>query len=93
MSALSLYSGLPQLPGIRCDSGRASWRAAGLASRNHGIASLGVSFSGRALASIIRNSFTFWPDRLPTARWLSRCRLEGGSDLSGPWEGGRAPAE
>jgi lauroyl/myristoyl acyltransferase len=31
-----------------------------------------------------------WPDRLCTARWLSRCRLEGGSDLIGPWEGRRA---
>jgi lauroyl/myristoyl acyltransferase len=25
----------------------------------------------------------FWPDRLCTARWLSRCRVEGGSDLTG----------
>jgi len=24
-----------------------------------------------------------WPDRLRTARWLSRCHLEGGSDLIG----------
>jgi lauroyl/myristoyl acyltransferase len=31
-----------------------------------------------------------WPDRLRTARWLSRCRLEGGSDFIGPWEGRRA---
>src|SRR5262249_32158630 len=31
-----------------------------------------------------------WPDRLRTACWLSRCRLEGGSHLIGPWEGRRA---
>ena len=31
-----------------------------------------------------------WPDRLRTARWLRRCRLEGGSHLIGPWEGRRA---
>jgi lauroyl/myristoyl acyltransferase len=31
-----------------------------------------------------------WPDRLRTARWLSRCRLEGGSHLIGPLEGKRA---
>ena len=31
-----------------------------------------------------------WPDRLRTARWLNRCRLEGGSHLIGPWEGKRA---
>ena len=31
-----------------------------------------------------------WPDRLRTARWLRRCRLEGGSHLIGPWEGKRA---
>ena len=31
----------------------------GAASRSHGIPGLGVSFSGRVLASIIRNSFTF----------------------------------
>ena len=31
-----------------------------------------------------------WPDRLRTARWLSRCRLEGGSEYIGPCEGKRA---
>jgi lauroyl/myristoyl acyltransferase len=31
-----------------------------------------------------------WPDRLRAARWLSRCRLEGGSHLIGPWDGRRA---
>jgi lauroyl/myristoyl acyltransferase len=31
-----------------------------------------------------------WPDRLRTARWLSRCELEGGSDYIGPCEGKRA---
>jgi lauroyl/myristoyl acyltransferase len=31
-----------------------------------------------------------WPDRLRTARWLSRCRLEGGSDFIGPRDGRRA---
>jgi len=31
-----------------------------------------------------------WPDRLRSARWLSRCRLEGGSDYIGPCEGKRA---
>ncbi len=31
-----------------------------------------------------------WPDRLRTARWLSRCRLEGGSNYIGPREGKRA---
>jgi hypothetical protein len=31
-----------------------------------------------------------WPDRLCTPRWLSRCRLEGGSDLIGGREGARA---
>ena len=30
-----------------------------------------------------------WPDRLCAARWLRRCRLEGGSDLIGSREGGR----
>jgi lauroyl/myristoyl acyltransferase len=31
-----------------------------------------------------------WPDRLRAASWLSRCRLEGGSHLIGPWDGKRA---
>ena len=31
-----------------------------------------------------------WPDRLRAARWLSRCRLEGGSDYIGPCAGKRA---
>jgi len=31
-----------------------------------------------------------WPDRLRTARWLSRCRLEGGGDYVGSCEGKRA---
>ena len=31
-----------------------------------------------------------WPDRLRATRWLSRCRLEGGSDYIGPCEGKRA---
>jgi hypothetical protein len=31
-----------------------------------------------------------WPDRLRAARWLSRCRLEGGSNYIGPCEGKRA---
>ena len=30
-----------------------------------------------------------WPDRLRSARWLSRCRLEGGGDLIGSGEGDR----
>jgi lauroyl/myristoyl acyltransferase len=30
-----------------------------------------------------------WPDRLSTPRWLSRCRLEGGSELIGSREGDR----
>jgi lauroyl/myristoyl acyltransferase len=30
-----------------------------------------------------------WPDRLRTTRWLSRCRLEGESDLIGSREGDR----
>lgn len=30
-----------------------------------------------------------WPDRLRATRWLSRCRLEGGSHLVGPWDGKR----
>ena len=30
-----------------------------------------------------------WPDRLSTPRWLSRCRLEGGSELIGAREGDR----
>ena len=30
-----------------------------------------------------------WPDRLCTARWRRRCRLEGGSDLIGTREGDR----
>jgi lauroyl/myristoyl acyltransferase len=30
-----------------------------------------------------------WPDRLCAARWLGRCRLEGGSDLIGSREGER----
>jgi lauroyl/myristoyl acyltransferase len=33
--------------------------------------------------------FYMWPDRLRTRRWLSRCRLEGGSDLIGSREGDR----
>ena len=33
--------------------------------------------------------FYMWPDRLCTARWLSRCRLEGGRDLIGSREGDR----
>jgi lauroyl/myristoyl acyltransferase len=33
--------------------------------------------------------FYMWPDRLCTARWLNRCRLEGGSDLIGSREGDR----
>ncbi|PYL60702.1 MAG: hypothetical protein DMF24_09335, partial [Verrucomicrobia bacterium] len=31
-----------------------------------------------------------WPDRLRSARWLSRCRLEGGSEYIGSCEGKRA---
>jgi lauroyl/myristoyl acyltransferase len=31
-----------------------------------------------------------WPDRLRTERWLRRCRLEGGSQFIGPYEGKRA---
>jgi lauroyl/myristoyl acyltransferase len=31
-----------------------------------------------------------WPDRLCSASWLRRCRLEGGSDLIGSREGDRA---
>src|SRR5258705_3590168 len=33
--------------------------------------------------------FYMWPDRLRSTRWLSRCRLEGGSDLIGSREGDR----
>ncbi|MBA3963155.1 MAG: hypothetical protein H0X40_14825 [Chthoniobacterales bacterium] len=33
--------------------------------------------------------FYMWPDRLSSPRWLSRCRLEGGSDLVGSREGDR----
>jgi lauroyl/myristoyl acyltransferase len=31
----------------------------------------------------------FWPDRLCTERWLSRCRLDGGSNLIGSQDGDR----
>src|SRR5204862_1418735 len=34
--------------------------------------------------------FYMWPDRLSSARWLGRCRLEGGNDLIGAKEGDRA---
>src|SRR2546430_12006687 len=34
-------------------------------------------------------SIYIWPDRLRSARWLSRCRLEGGGDLIGSGEGDR----
>ena len=33
--------------------------------------------------------FYMWPDRLSDARWMSRCRLEGGSELIGTREGDR----
>ncbi len=33
--------------------------------------------------------FYMWPDRLSDPRWLSRCRLEGGTDLIGAREGDR----
>ena len=33
--------------------------------------------------------FYMWPDRLSDERWMSRCRLEGGSELIGTREGDR----